>query len=486
MHRNQNQEDPGQIFPKMGNYLRMKKNSLLYLGIGFFLALLLLTIFVVLSNQRLNALITYSDQVEHTYQVIEHIEILNTQANDAETAVRGFILTRDSSYLDPYFNSRKNIPVTLEKLKGFTSDNEMQQVRLGMLRNTLLLRLKILEDALVMIDAGTYDQEMPQRMGKGKELMDTFRNELNTIRKEEQSLLAGRFVQKEAYQKLAPNIIRQLSFLVGIVSVVLFIFLMIELLRRLKFQKALQQQVLALKQSNDELTQLAFAASHDLQEPVRKMRIYTDRLVLRLKGSLPAEDLMMLGRIDVSGRRLQSMLEDISNYLDLIGSDEQKVQEDLNIILEDVIRKNEPAIVESNTKIHINNLPALPVYPKQVNLLFQCLLDNAIKFAKPGVPPEIKVYCERISGEKLRKLVHTPIHSDFWIIYFRDNGIGFDNAYRDKIFQLFRRLHTSDEFSGKGIGLAICQRILSNHQGFIDGMGIIGEGASFLLYFPVE
>ncbi|ULQ51875.1 sensor histidine kinase [Flavihumibacter fluvii] len=470
----------------MGNYLRNRRYSLLYLSIGFVLMLLVLGVFVLLTNKRLNALIAYSDQVEHTYQVIEKVEVLGNLAIDAETAVRGYILTKDSSYLEPLYLARRNIPGILDSLRKLMTDNDMQQVRLGMLRNTLILRLKILEDALTLVNAGTYDEVMIERMEKGKEMMNAFRSELDVIRKEEQNLLHTRFIQKETYQKLAPNIFRQLSMLVGVISLVLFIFLGIELFRRLRFQKALQQQLQALKQSNDELTQLAFAASHDLQEPVRKMRIFSDRLFMKQKHSLPAEDLMILGRIDFSARRLQGMLEDISNYMNLIGSEETKRWVVLQDIVAEVIQKNEPAIFTTGATIQIGRLPEFMAYPNQVSLLFQALLDNGLKFSKPGIPPEISIFSEQLKGEQLSNLLETSIHKSYWAIHFNDNGIGFDNAYRDKIFQLFRRLHNAEDFSGKGIGLAICQRVMSNHQGFIIAEGNPGKGASFILYFPAD
>ena len=450
----------GRFLPKMGNYLSNKKYSLLYLVIGFILTLVVLGVFVILSNQRLKALISYSDQVEQTYQAIETIEKISNRLKDAETAVRGFVITKDSSYLDPLFKARLDLPVLMDSIKLLTADNEMQRMRLGMLHNTLLLRMKILEDAIPLVNDGTYN--------------------------EEQALLHDRFLQKETYQKLTPGIFRQLSIVVGFVSIALFVLLLLEFLRRLRFQKALQQQVDAIRQSNDELTQLAFAASHDLQEPVRKMRIFTDRLLMKQKKSLPAEELMILGRIDYSARRLQGLLEDISNYMDLIGSVEEKIMLDMRKALHEVIRKNEPAIQEAQAQIQVDPLPELFACPSQIKLIFQALLDNALKFSKPGIPPSIRIYSEPIKAEQLKELIESPLHARFWVIHFTDNGMGFDNVYRSKIFQLFRRLHHQDEFSGRGIGLAICQRVMSNHQGFISAIGKPGEGARFMLFFPMD
>jgi light-regulated signal transduction histidine kinase (bacteriophytochrome) len=195
---------------------------------------------------------------------------------------------------------------------------------------------------------------------------------------------------------------------------------------------------------------------------------------------------MILGRIDVSARRLQGMLEDISNYMDLISSDEKKKNISAETILAEVILGNEERIKESGTSIQINPLPELVVYRNQLALVFQALLDNAIKFSKPGIPPDIIIYSETLKGERLNDLIKTPVHINYRVIHFMDNGIGFDNAYRDKMFMLFRRLHNNEELAGKGIGLAICQRVMSNHQGFIIADGTPGESARFMLFFPMD
>ena len=172
--------------------------------------------------------------------------------------------------------------------------------------------------------------------------------------------------------------------------------------------------------------------------------------------------------------------------MDLIGSVEEKIMLDMRKALHEVIRKNEPAIQEAKAQIQADPLPELFVCPSQIKLAFQALLDNAIKFSKPGIAPSIRIYSEVIKAEQLKELIVSPLHASFWVIHFTDNGIGFDNAYRSKIFQLFRRLHHQDEFSGKGIGLAICQRVMSNHQGFISAIGKPGEGARFMLFFPMD
>jgi signal transduction histidine kinase len=476
----------GYFFPKMGNYLKIRKNSLLYLAVGFVLTLLVLGVFVFISNRRLSALIDYSDQVEHTYQVIEKIEMLGNLAKDAETAARGFVITKDSLYLEPLFEARRQIPGSLKALKLLTSDNDSQQVRVHNMAATLQARLDILNEALQLIHLGIYEKVMQQKMKKGKAMMDLFRSQLNDLKQEEVVLLNIRFAKKEAYQQLTPSIFKQFSIIIGLIALVLFVFLVIELLRRLGYQKALQQQLQALKQSNDELTRLAFATSHDLQEPVRKMRIFTDRLLSKPNTTLHSEDQMLLTRIDVFARRLQGMLEDISNYMNLVDHEEIKQTISLNNILNALLKKNEAAIKESGAVIKLKILPELLVHPQQMNLLFLALLDNALKFSKTEEPARITIYSEQVKADQIKDMPSATLHHSYWVVHFKDEGIGFERQYSQKIFQLFQRLHNNTAYSGKGIGLAICQRVMGNHEGFIIADAAPDKGADFQLFFPIN
>jgi signal transduction histidine kinase len=462
----------------------MNKKNFVYLIIGFCITLLVMILFTVISFQRLNALIRYSDQVTHTYMVIEKIENLGNNAKDAETAVRGFVITNDSLYLQPLFTAKKEIPLILDTLKSLIADNDKQKARLALLRNTLELRFQILESSLPMASDKSQEKVIIEKMVKGRELMDVFRNELTLMKAEERKLLEGRYQNKMLYQRLAPKIFRQVSILVGFICILLFVLLLRELFFRVRFQHQLQDKVQELTQSNAELTQLAFAASHDLQEPIRKIRTFSERLLTKQKDRLDDEGKLILGRIDVSARRLHGMLEDISGYMSMINSTEVKQTIPLKKIVDEVIRSQQDSIQSLNASIEIGPLPELSVYPSQISSLTNALLDNSLKFAKPGVAPEIKIYCELLEGPGLEAAKLSVPGKSYFAISFSDNGIGFDNKFSDKIFQLFRKLHAHEKYSGKGIGLAICQRVMTNHNGFIRSDGRPGEGASFIVLFP--
>ena len=162
---------------------------------------------------------------------------------------------------------------------------------------------------------------------------------------------------------------------------------------------------------------------------------------------------------------------------------EEKKLVSLKKIIEEAKDNFSDNISQKNAMITIGNMPELWVYPSQVRSMFRALIDNALKYSKAGQSPSITIYSEQIEGRRLGTAV-PHLDKTYNAITIQDNGIGFDIEFRDKIFQIFRRLHTQENFSGKGIGLAICQRVMANHNGVIIADAKPGEGASFTLLFP--
>ncbi|WP_332733979.1 sensor histidine kinase [Flavihumibacter sp.] len=461
----------------------MKKPSFLYLLIGFILTLTVLIFFTISSYERLNTMISYSDQVEKTFRVMNKMEGLNSLMKEAETAVRGYIITRDSIYLEPLTLAKNEIPATFEEVKMLVADNDVQRTRMGLVQNAARMRIQVLESSVHMVNEGSYDSVKNDHMMQGRNLMESYKLGMNKMMEYERKHLVDNYQQKDIYQRMAPTMFRWVFGLVGLAFLILFILLLREFFKRLKYQEELQLQLMALKQSHAELTQLAFAASHDLQEPVRKIRTFSDRLIIKQKDMLDDDSKKIIQRIDVSARRLQGMLEDVSGYMNLIDSREKKKLVSLKKIIEEVRDNFRESISQKNATITIGNMPELWVYPAQVRSMFRALIDNALKYSKTGQLPAITIYSEQIEGRRLGNAV-PHLDKTYNAITIQDNGIGFDNEFRDKIFQIFRRLHTQENFSGKGIGLAICQRVMANHNGVIIADAKPGEGATFTLLFP--
>lgn len=462
----------------------MKRNLFLYLMIGFTTTLIVMVIFSLLSFQRMNAMIRYSNQVEHTYKVIGSLKSLSDLISGAETSMRGYVITRDSSYVVPMDSVRREYNKVLTDLSEQVADNPRQQNRLAMIRSTLNMRLQLLETLEFSVDNDSSQQSILQRVAKGRDLMASFHENLDLMEAEETGLLSQRFQQKERFQKLTSRTFRTAAAIVGIIFLGFFILLVKAMLDRFRFQQELQEQLLSLKQSNDELSQLAFAASHDLQEPVRKIRTFTDRLRIRQKEKLDDEGKMILDRMDVSGKRLQGMLEDISTYMNLLEWKEEAVPVDMRKLWEEVLSEDQERIEETGANISIGDMPDLEVYPSQVKKMFHALLDNALTYHKEGVPPVVKITHKEVNVNEIGVKGLPTLQKAYHAITIEDNGIGFENNFKEKVFQLFRRLHTQEERSGKGIGLAICQRVMANHNGVIDAHAVVNRGAAFTMYFP--
>lgn len=249
-----------------------------------------------------------------------------------------------------------------------------------------------------------------------------------------------------------------------------------------KSEQLLQRKNKELENRNAELASFNYIASHDLQEPLRKIitfaKMIKDREPLTDKGS------DYFNRIVSASFRMQNLIDSLLN-LSLINTGETRTETtDLNIILTEVLRNNHERIDELAAKVNAHTLPVLDVNALQIQQLFDNLISNSLKYARNGTPPEIEVYADVVPAMAVDP--DTSLKQNFWKITFKDNGIGFDNVYRHKIFELFQRLHGKSEYTGTGIGLAICRKIVQNHNGFITAEGEPGKGAQFHIYLPTH
>lgn len=239
-----------------------------------------------------------------------------------------------------------------------------------------------------------------------------------------------------------------------------------------------------LKYQNNELQQFAYVASHDLQEPLRKIKTFSDLLLSKYSDSLDEDGKNMLERMQIASDRMKALITDLLNYSRI----SQMIEKDLvNTAMEvnDVLTDLDTGIKDKKAVITIGKL--YPVYGNnvQVRQLFQNLLSNALKFSKPGQPPHIDISGRIVQGyETDFDLPAEKLKSRFQYIEVRDNGIGFEQQYADKIFQVFQRLHGREEYKGSGIGLSIVQKVIENHNGYIKAEGKPGEGSLFKILLP--
>jgi PAS domain S-box-containing protein len=226
-----------------------------------------------------------------------------------------------------------------------------------------------------------------------------------------------------------------------------------------------------LEQSNQELENFASVAAHDLQEPLRKIQSFSDRLATKYAQIL-GEGLDYLERMGNAAGRMQCLIDDLLTYSRLRNQGRSFGEVDLNLVFKNVLSDLEVSIEKAHARISISELPNIDADVGQMHQLFQNLISNAIKFRHAERPCEVSVSVDTFGN--------------YCVLVIRDNGIGFDEKYLNRIFNIFQRLHGRSEYPGTGVGLAVCRRIVDRHNGQITAKSMVGQGASFLVTLPMR
>ena len=240
-----------------------------------------------------------------------------------------------------------------------------------------------------------------------------------------------------------------------------------------------------LVKTNMELAQFAYVASHDLQEPLRKIQTFATRILETESENLSPKGKDYFNRMQASSTRMQQLIVDLLAFSRANAVEKNYEQTDLNHLLILVKEQLQESIQQKNAVIISDHLPALTVIAYQFEQLFTNLIANSLKFTVPGVAPIIKISSGYVSGNEIN-LPEVDKNRSYQFLSFSDNGIGFDTQFKDRIFQVFQRLHSKTAYEGTGIGLAICKKIVENHHGFIDAVSEPGKGATFMIYLPLE
>jgi signal transduction histidine kinase len=246
-----------------------------------------------------------------------------------------------------------------------------------------------------------------------------------------------------------------------------------------KYQNELEHKIQQLKSSNIELERFAYVASHDLQEPLRKITSFGGRLVQKYKDQLDETGIDYLDRMQSASFRMQKMITDLLNFSRISRNTEPFTKIGLSTILDDVVNSLEYTIKKKKAKIKYESLPEIEVIPSQITQLFQNLISNSLKFSKENTTCEIDITSELFTVKEKHRI-------EYCRIYFKDNGIGFDQKYAERIFVIFQRLHGVGDYEGTGIGLAICRKVIDHHNGVITVKSIEGEGTTFIITLPVK
>ena len=246
--------------------------------------------------------------------------------------------------------------------------------------------------------------------------------------------------------------------------------------------QALRESNQLLQQTNKELEQFAYVTSHDLQEPLRKIRFYTN-FVLD-SDELAESNKIYIEKVNASAQRMSGLIQSLLEYSRISQKLDHFETVDLQVIVSEVIDDFELLIKQKHALVQVGELPVVQGIPLQMNQLLFNLIGNALKFTRRNVSPIIHINSCKLSNERKNDFPELDPAKEYVEVKITDNGIGFNEEYADRIFTIFQRLNDSSTYGGYGIGLALCQKIIDNHSGRIFAKSKAGEGASFIFILP--
>lgn len=456
------------------------------IALGFFVAVVLIASGFTLSFYSYNQYGDDTGRVRHTYEVLGSLQNILSLVKDVESGARGYLLTNDSTYLEPYQSAIVALPGQLKELGVLMGDNPLQRER--MLRLTQLVNAKI-DIAQQRVKNRASPSAVALKLGgEGRRRMDALRRHVSVMVDTERTLMEMRNRQAARSFRNTLIIIFALSLLTFLALVVSYRLLEQELIRRQKnedqlraYEARLKEQIRQLEASNEELERFAFVASHDLQEPLRKIQSFANLITDRYGNLFDGDSLMFMDKIVHSAERMSKLIKDLLNFSRISNHQEDFKPIPLAGIIQRILDDQELRIKGLDVQLEIGQLPVIEAIGSQMDHLFTNLISNALKFTRNDVRPLLRIQSTPVDGSAYPELISGRRYFEITI---EDNGIGFDEKYLDHIFKVFQRLHGKSEFEGTGIGLAICKRVAVSHRGYITARSQPGQGTTFIVVLP--
>lgn len=475
--------------------LKISRKNYFYIVASFSILILLGSILLALYTISGNyASLSYLDKA---YDINARIDKIYSILKDEENQQRGYLITYRPVFLKTLDYSERTITREYASLKTALKNEKEQQGNLIALKMAIDKKLEILKKGRQYFETKALQHDSLRKiLDHGDFIMSKTKEIVARMKKTEHKRFTALRQKTLTKSELSILIIALTS---GI-SILLLISILMELKKEhhtrttfekklMASEKRLRQQVVMLNNSNKELEQFAYIASHDLEEPLRKISSFSEQIDLKLSNYPDEEVTDSLKRLNRSVARMRVLIRDLLNYsrvTRLLNTNETvNLDSVFKLITEDL------SVVFSTKKavITIDPLDEVKGNNTQLGQLFQNLLSNALKFSEKPVP-EIHVFANYYSVHELQNKGwindSTPKTGRYYCIFVKDNGIGFESKYLNQIFIIFQRLHGRSEYEGTGIGLAICKRIVENHEGFITAESEVGKGTTFIVGLPVN
>lgn len=451
----------------------LKKFSLQqYIRIGFSAALILLLFISILSVTSIYKIYENWDMVNHTHEVLINLEEVMSLMKDGETAVRGFALTKNDIFLAPYFYCLDNMNESFKKLEELMKNKPIQKKKLIITKKLCLERLGILKT--VMNYAYQNDQikaEQIIREGKGKVLMDRIRSNIREIKLNQTHLLLTQKKDTKVSQVLIYVIIGVGNLLAIAIALVSMININSELLQRYEAENKLKEKQKTLEEVNKELEAFSYTISHDLRSPLRAIDGFSRILEEDYQSKLDEEGLRVLKIIKGNASKMGKLIDDLLEFSRVSKKTPTEIIVDMESLVEEVLMEVKLDYTHLQTEITIHPLPPALGDKTLLHQVWINLISNAFKYSSKKNPAQIEIGFEK--------------NEPLGFYYIKDNGTGFDTQYKGKLFGVFQRLHSTKDFEGNGVGLAIVQRIVDRHGGKVVAEGKLNEGAIFKFSIPL-
>ncbi len=444
----------------------------------------LLLILIILSVVAFQRIIRLKSTSEWLTESNERQSILNSilvNTVNAETCQRGFLLTRDTSFLAPVKSSEARAKQDLLSFAAYYTGKDTLRQMAGHLSGLIDARFEMLNTNLYLFKEKNYNYDsLKPRLQEGKARMELIRAQVETMFSVQQRELSEKIKERKEAAFFTPFYSLVFSLVTVLVVSLLYFRLRKEMQLRVKTEMAKNKE---LEKTNAEIASFSYIASHDLQEPLRKIKSFS-QLIQQSEGeALSVDAKKYFERIEFAASGMQKLIEDLLNYASTGTVNRPHLPVELNSLLSEAVENQRENIAEINGTVSIAPLPVVNGQYTLLLQLFTNLVSNAIKYRRLEVPFKLDISAETVvTAEK-------GLNSDtgkYWKINVSDNGIGFDQVYAAKLFDIFYRLHGKHQYKGAGIGLAICKKIIHIHNGFITASGQPGQGAVFSVYFPVS